>query len=150
MAQCGLYGYIYNYALLSNTREHESGFNRGHYKQYRRAMEDPEINPGTVAEAIVKGPATSDASFVALVNTELRVARDYVIGEFRYEDCNHDTTRDYSCTVLGVINEYPYTPCPDLTNSACRFTFGMFDQYMPVSRAACLTSTATGARLRYR
>jgi hypothetical protein len=50
--QCGQGGFILGSVLRSNTYEHESGTQKGHYQQYRDKLAEPDVNYAKYAEPL--------------------------------------------------------------------------------------------------
>lgn len=117
-AQCGNYdpvtntGFISGPQLLANTRNHEMGSVRGHYKQYVDTQNKPENNIGVGMEAMVGGPSTPLADFRQSIIAETNRRRNTIEQAFAVEDCNGQVNRDEQCTYHGHINFAPYAPCP--------------------------------------
>ncbi len=120
-AQCGNYnaatntGFISGSQLLSNTRGHEMGTIRGHYKQYVDAQNNPQNNIGVGMEAVVGGPSTPLNNFRQAVIDETRRRRNTIEAAFAVEDCNGQVNRDEQCVYHGPINFAPYAACPPLS-----------------------------------
>ena len=117
-AQCGNYnpatnsGFISGSQLLSNTRGHEVGSIRGHYKQYVDTQNKPENNIGVGMEAIVGSPSTSLTDFRQSIVAEASRRRNIIETAFAVEDCNGQVNKDEQCVYRGDINYQPYAACP--------------------------------------
>ncbi len=121
LKQCGDYdkdtnpmGFISGAQLRANTIHHESAdAMNSHYFQYRTAQDDSANNLGTVAEAQVAAPSTSQMKFINGLQALLTEKSDRIVAATVVEPCGGFVTRDgaNNCTFNGFVNFIPYRSC---------------------------------------
>jgi hypothetical protein len=117
--QCGQGGFILGSVLRSNTYEHESGTQKGHYQQYRDRLADPAVNYAIYAEQQVGAVSQTLQAFENMVQLNFNSRRDTLHNAADVEACNEDVRYDPTCVAgnpnqgfRGNINSPPYqAPC---------------------------------------
>ena len=117
--QCGQGGFILGSVLLSNTYEHESGTQKGHYQQYRDKLADPAVNYAKYAEPQWGPVSWTLQTFEEFVQGGFNSRRTTLHNAAGVQACNADVRYDPTCTpgdpnqgFRGNINYPPYqAPC---------------------------------------
>jgi hypothetical protein len=108
--QCGQGGFILGSVLRSNTYEHESGTQKGHYQQYRDKLAEPAVNYGKYAEPLWGAVSQMLEDFEDMVQRNFNSRRLTLHNAAGVQACNADVKYDPTCTFRGNINYPPYQP----------------------------------------
>jgi hypothetical protein len=110
--QCGQGGFILGSVLRSNTYEHESGTQKGHYQQYRDKLADPAVNYAKYAEPLWGAVSQTLQGFQDMVQLGFNSRRTALNNAAAVQACNADVRYDPTCAFRGNINYPPYqAPC---------------------------------------
>lgn len=119
-SQCGTYsdsnpaGFIAGAQLKQNVFEHEAGSTKSHWTQYRDAQNDSLNNVGTVLEATIGIPGTSETAYKSDLTVNGKAAISRIADRINEAGvCNGSVNYDssQSCKYCGPINFEPYQTC---------------------------------------
>jgi len=118
-AQCGTYsssdssGFIAGSQLKQNVFDHEEGSVLSHWTEYRNAQNNSSNNIGTVLEAKIGTPGTSQADYDDDLTNTGNAAINDILAAAAVEPCGGSPNDDssQSCKYCGTINYSPYTSC---------------------------------------
>ncbi len=118
-AQCGTYsssnssGFIAGSQLKQNVLDHEQGSVLSHWTEYVNAQNNSGNNVGTVLEAAVGAPGTSQSGYQTSLTNDGRTAVNNILTAVAVEPCNGSLNDDssQSCVYCGTINSSPYQSC---------------------------------------
>lgn len=108
--QCGQGGFILGSVLRTNTYEHESGTQMGHYQQYRDKLAEAAVNYAKYAEPLWGAVSQTLQGFQNTVQDGINSRRTTLHNAAGVQACNADVTYDPTCTFRGNINYPPYLP----------------------------------------
>jgi hypothetical protein len=117
--QCGTYsssnssGFIAGSQLKQNVLDHEAGSVLSHWTEYVNAQNNSSNNIGTVLEANIGTPGTSQSAYALALTNAGTNATNSILTAVAAEPCNDLPNDDssQSCKYCGSINYSPYTSC---------------------------------------